>query len=660
MSFLETSGDIVLPLLRFLQGETLFRNRGLAEKRHFAAIRVMETRATGSMTEGETDDSIAADHVAQAADPITTSHSEWLGQQLQWIGGARAGLVVIHDDGKFRPTAIWPAPAAVQPLVELVGQAIKGTDGLVTPLSVPEGSQEAPTHAIALPVRIGDQIVAVAAIAFRAQTNQDVDQSTKLLKWGAAGLELIHLKQDGSPAPGDVAALSSAIDSIAAVHTEKSAKAAALAFVTELARQLHCDRVSIGFLKGGRTRLYQISHNPDFEGKMNISRLIEEAMDEAIDQRSTVNIGEGATGGDPQAVHMACDRLAEMTGRSATLTVPLLYRDEPLGAVMLERTPTEPFTATDVAMVESTATLIAPSLYDKRLNDMNIFAKIGKAFRSGLTIVLGKKHTVWKLSILVLTISTILLATIDVPYRESFDARLSGEVQRIVAAPFDGYIDAAPIRSGDTVSEGQTLVTLDDTTYQLDRLKWLGEAARIDGLYQDALAKRDRSEINILAAQRSQAQAQLDLVEQQIARSAIKAPFAGLVVSGDLSQRLGGIVNAGDELFVLAPLDRFRLDMRVKESRIADLEVGQTGSLLLPAFPGERFDVTIEKITPETLIDAGTTYFLVEGSLDRTIDGLQPGMEGVSKIEIGRAPPLVIWTRDLVEWVRIRLWYWMG
>jgi hypothetical protein len=36
---------------------------------------------------------------------------------------------------------------------------------------------------------------------------------------------------------------------------------------------------------------------------------------------------------------------------------------------------------------------------------------------------------------------------------------------------------------------------------------------------------------------------------------------------------------------------------------------------------------------------------------------LRPGMEGVAKVDIGRAPYGYLWTRDLVNWIRMRLWW---
>jgi hypothetical protein len=134
------------------------------------------------------------------------------------------------------------------------------------------------------------------------------------------------------------------------------------------------------------------------------------------------------------------------------------------------------------------------------------------------------------------------------------------------------------------------------------------------------------------------------------------------VVSGDLSQRLGGSATKGDVLFTVAPAGNFRVDLDVKESRITALRVGQEGVLHLSALPSQAFGFTVQKITPKTVAQNGATYFVIEALLDpgQPLAQLQPGMEGVGKIDVGSGWLLGIWTRDLAEWLRLKIWGLLG
>ena len=156
-----------------------------------------------------------------------------------------------------------------------------------------------------------------------------------------------------------------------------------------------------------------------------------------------------------------------------------------------------------------------------------------------------------------------------------------------------------------------------------------------------------------------QAEAQIALLDERIARANIVAPFHGMVVSGDMTQQLGAPVEAGQVLFEVAPLEAYRIKLEVDERRIRDIEVGQRGQLLLTAVPQDKLAFTVSKVTPVALAREGRNFFVVEGSLLEVSPRLRPGMEGFGKISIERRRLIWIWTRDLADWVRLKTWTWL-
>jgi len=74
------------------------------------------------------------------------------------------------------------------------------------------------------------------------------------------------------------------------------------------------------------------------------------------------------------------------------------------------------------------------------------------------------------------------------------------------------------------------------------------------------------------------------------------------------------------------------------------------------SIPHERFPFTITKITAVNQAKAGRNRFRVEAELAGEPGRLRPGMEGVGKIEIDQRKLVWIWTRSLVD--RVRLWFW--
>jgi len=136
----------------------------------------------------------------------------------------------------------------------------------------------------------------------------------------------------------------------------------------------------------------------------------------------------------------------------------------------------------------------------------------------------------------------------------------------------------------------------------------------------------------------------------------IVAPFDGTVVKGDLSQQLGSPVEQGKVLFELAPLDAWRVILKVDERDIGHVQVGAPGELVLAALPGQSWPFTVKKLTPISVAEEGRNHFRVEAELGPGAPRLRPNMEGVGKVDSGRASLLWIWTRSLVDWVRLAWW----
>jgi multidrug resistance efflux pump len=208
------------------------------------------------------------------------------------------------------------------------------------------------------------------------------------------------------------------------------------------------------------------------------------------------------------------------------------------------------------------------------------------------------------------------------------------------------------------VKKGAVLCSLDARDLHLERGRWLNQQTQYQRQRQEAIASNDRAKANIIASQLDQARAQLDLVQSQLQRTSLVAPFDGIVVSGDLSQRVDGSVEQGEVLFELAPLHSYRVILQVDEYRIAEVRKGQHGMLVLPALLDRNFEFEVEKITPMSSQKEGKNYFRVEAKLIKTSDVLRPGMEGIGKISVDRRRLISIWTRDLMDWMRMKVWYW--
>ena len=273
--------------------------------------------------------------------------------------------------------------------------------------------------------------------------------------------------------------------------------------------------------------------------------------------------------------------------------------------------------------------------------------------RSYFASLFGPRHVALKLVSIGVVGLVLFCLLVKGDYRVSAKTVLEPIVQRAATAPFNGYIREAPVRAGDLVQAGQVLCTLDDRELRLERLKSLSKFEEYQKEYHKAMAEGEAAKVEILTAQMHQVQAEIALLNDQLDHTKLLAPFDGIVVTGDLSQQLGAPVEKGKVLFEIAPLDSYRLVIEVDERDIADVVVGQRGSLMLSAFPSEIIDVTVEKITPVSTAKEGRNFFRIEAQFDQPHDRLRPGMEGAGKIEIDRRSLIWIWTHQIVDWITI-------
>jgi RND family efflux transporter MFP subunit len=380
-------------------------------------------------------------------------------------------------------------------------------------------------------------------------------------------------------------------------------------------------------------------------------------MEEAIDQRTLLVYPS-----PPEAVPCvirAHEELSRQHGSGAILTIPLENRGRLLGALTLERPADNPFNAETIEACQTAAVLAGTILDSKRTEDRWLIRKVADSLAGQLRKVLGPGYLLRKLMLVLILGLVGFFSFFTVDYRVTATTSIEGAVQRVVAAPFHGFVKDAPIRPGDEVREGDVLCLLDDRNLRLERLKWLTEKEQFLRQYHEAMSKHDRAQLRIAKAKMHQAEAQISLLDEQLSRTKLIAPFDGVVMSGDLSQSLGAPVERGQVLFEVAPLNQYRVIVEADERDILDIHVGQQSELMLPSMSGEVFPFVVEKITPVSTAEEGRNYFRVEGRLEEGSSRLRPGMEGVGKISVDRRKLIWVWTHEAIDWLRLKLWNWL-
>jgi biotin carboxyl carrier protein len=499
--------------------------------------------------------------------------------------------------------------------------------------------------------RAGD---GVAAFLIHAHSESQVQQYCRLLELTAGLVTMFEMRMQLRQRQQAVRSVRAAVSVLSAVNEQTRLQAAGMAFCNQLATLYGAERVALGYLSGRYVKLRAMSHTERFTRKMQVVQDLEAAMEEALDQDSEVAYPTPEGAG---YVNRAAAELSKRHGQGVVCCLPLRRAGKVEAVLALERSADRPFAADEIERLRLTAELCTARLLDLYATDRWFGARWVNATRKGLAGLVGPQHTWAKVAALAVLGLLLFAFFVQGPIRTDATFVVEAQTRQVVPAPFDGYLATVDTEPGDEVIAGKTvLATLDTADLRLEKSAAQAEYAAHMKESELALREGKTSEGKIAEAQARQSQARIDLLQHQIEQATLIAPITGKVVEGDLKKQLGAPVKTGDVLFEIAPVEAIRAKLYVPDTNAGDVRKDQVGQLAAAAFPGHYLKFHIERVNPVAEVVNNQNVIAVRAILDESDARLRPGMEGLAKIDTGRANYLTIWTRDLVNWVRMKLW----
>ena len=572
--------------------------------------------------------------------------SAWLELTCRGITGTRASIIVIagQELASFELTSAWPNQPAGLHLVPFSERCLSAKETAV--------QDEGGTITVATPLIERGQVNGALVMEVAGSSLSPIEIKTAVMVASRYLHQVMLGHFNGSEETGR-ASIQRQKELLQLVCRPDVFGKAALETVNWTAANFGCARVALGMARNGGVQLQALSHSAWFDRKSQAVTAIENAMEEALDQRHSVVLP--ALPGKNNAIAIAHREVAKGW---AVCSIVLAGGDgQGAGVLYLERDATQAFSPSEVQTLEEMGQLIGPVLESKDSAYRWIGGRTTSTWRRFMDRLRDPRRPALRLGLLVAVIALAALTLLDTPWRISAQAAIEGEQQRVVPAPFEGFIASASVKAGLVVKKGQPLAELDTRQIKLDFQRWSAEETQYESRYRDALTKHDRPGAAISMAQMQQAQAQRALAEDKLAKAALIAPFDAFVVSGDLSQHIGSPVELGKVLFELAPLDSYRVIVKVDERDIRSVQVGQNGTLVLSGLTEERLPFKVKNISVPEASD-GRNVFRVEAQLDQAKVALRPGMQGVAKIDAGERSLLWIWTHSAWNWLVLQAWKW--
>lgn len=585
----------------------------------------------------------------------------WLQQHCSVLPDTRLGAVLLRRGDALHLTAAWPTDQALPPAISQAATTALARGSLwAQPAPPGEDATPTPEFWIAQPLKASGLVVGAAVLVLAGRSALPAAaELTRLVESAERFGQVLGSPTTRKPSvPEDPSAR--VLELAAVAWGENRLGPSATAFTQALATRLGCDRVSLALKDGARTRLIAHSDGTVQAASSEHEADLLAAMDEAMDGQALIDwpLPDDA----PPRIVAAHLHFARTHGLARVGTVPLVHRQAVVGALTLERSRDRAFDAPTLALLERLAAALAPWFSRLQAAEQPMHRRLAQ----GLGLVRGNDLPPQAGRRRLAGVAAAVLATAVLVWPTTREvkapARLEGTLQRVLSAPQDGYLKQVKVRPGDTVARGDVLAALEGDDLQLERRQRLSEVEAAEAAAADAMAQHDRAQLAIQAAKAQALRSQLALLDQRIERAQVRAPFDAVVISGDLTQTLGAPVKKGDTLLTVAPSEGFRAIVDIEDADIAEVRTGQSGAMVLTAHPDQALPLHVERITPLAEARDGRNVFEVEVRLDADAQrlALRPGMQGYARLQLGRSFRARLWSQEVLAWLRLNTWRWMG
>jgi membrane fusion protein (multidrug efflux system) len=225
------------------------------------------------------------------------------------------------------------------------------------------------------------------------------------------------------------------------------------------------------------------------------------------------------------------------------------------------------------------------------------------------------------------TVEATKVATISLPQTITAVGSLRSDESVTLRPEVAGRISAISFQEGQRVAKGMLLVQLDPAVPQAETQQARANLTLARTKFNRAV---DLAKSNFISSQAKDeadnnlkiAEATLQLAEAKLAKMEMRAPFSGII--GLRSVSIGDYVKEGADLVNLESIDPLKVDFRVPEVYLRQVQVGQALEVQLDALPGKTFEGKVFAVNP--LVDAAGRAVVIRAMVRNPDTSLRPGM----------------------------------
>lgn len=461
----------------------------------------------------------------------------------------------------------------------------------------------------------------------------------------------------GAALPPGTANAGATATALARAATFDTVEALAFNLTNNLRNKLGCEQVALGLARGAHVRIVSISGLDDVKAASPGVTRLRAAMEECLDAAESIAYPTAAASGDgPTAHYRLHGAWRESIGAAAVASIPLSVGDRVTAVISLRRRGDEPFSAEQLAKIRAQVEPFAPALQlVQRASRSAIRHALDSLCGAACWLIEPGRHG--RKALAGLAAATALWFCFGkMSYELTVPSAVVPAESRHISAPFGALLSTAGAVAGDRVKAGDVLCVLDSRELELQRGEIAAQRAVAEQEHALALAANKPVEARVAELNERFLLARLATLDQRIAESVVRSPIDGVVVSGDLRARVGAVLAQGDPLFEVAPLTHWHVELAVPEHAACGLAVGVEGAFANHARPEHSQAFKVSRVRPRAEVKDGHNVYIAEADARLEGDWLRPGMEGMSKVQLGTRPVWWIALHHVVDYLHLNFW----
>jgi putative peptide zinc metalloprotease protein len=264
----------------------------------------------------------------------------------------------------------------------------------------------------------------------------------------------------------------------------------------------------------------------------------------------------------------------------------------------------------------------------------------------------------------------VLFLIPPIPSRVASDFVLEpGQIAHL-RAQTPGILQHVFVHQGDSVKAGDTLAVLANPEVEATAKTLAEQLAMSSSDLRAAQETPDGDKAAAALTQQTRLQREWTVAQQKVEALEIRAPFAGVVSTPLVDQKVGQYISAGDEICELVDRSTMKARILVRDWELEDVSPGAEAQLKASSFAYRTYSGRVEQILPAASLDRPvaqpqrleqmgqdlTNYFAVVMAFPNSDGSLIEGMTGTAKIA-GKDRPLA-WQvgRGAWRWFRSQVW----